>query len=103
MTRHLLAAVCLCLVPPAVRAQPKEGDLAAKLAALEKRVADLEAALKKAPPVDPSQSETAAKVVGNWVVTDEDRKECVFTDLMLKADGKCEFVPAKMGPLTGSS
>jgi len=98
MTRAL-ALACLLVPALSLRADPpKESDLVAKVAALEKRVAELEAALKRTPPADPGKSEIANKVVGNWTVADDNLKEAVFTDLTLRADGTCDFVAKTIGP-----
>ena len=99
MTRALLI---LCLCPLFAVAQPKDADLAAKVADLEKRVAALEAALKTAPAPDPTRTEVANKVVGNWTVTAEDLKDAIFTDLVLKADGMCDVSIKILGPRSGT-
>jgi hypothetical protein len=103
MTRTLTLA-CLLVPVFGLRADPpKESDLAAKVAALEKRVAELEAALKRTPPADPGKTEIANKVVGNWTVADDNLKDAVFTDLVLRTDGKCEFVVKEFGPRVGAT
>lgn len=94
-----LALLLVLFAATNLRAQPKPPpDLAAQVAALEKRVAALEAALKKAPAADPTKTEVANKVVGNWIVADDTNKDAVFTDLVLKADGTCQFVARVVGP-----
>lgn len=97
MTRALTLVV-LFAVAATVRAEPKDADLAAKVADLEKRIAALEAALKVAPGPDPTKSEVANKVVGNWAVAEDGLKDCIFTDLVLKADGTCDVSIKTLGP-----
>jgi len=97
-TIGLMFACLLCMVLAApVSADPaKDADLAARVAQLEKRVAELEAALKKAVP-DLPKTETEAKMVGRWSVTDADAKLAIFQDLALKPDGSCEVVIRSVG------
>jgi hypothetical protein len=63
---------------------------------LEKRVAELEAALKKVSAA-PSKTDAENKLLGTWSVAESDRNSAVFTDLVLKADGKCDVVVRSFG------
>jgi hypothetical protein len=102
VTRPLLTVACLCVFARVAQSQPKDADLAARIASLEKRVAELEAALKKAgPPLAKTDIET--RLVGVWVVTDEDRKDAILTDLVLRANGTCAFVAKETGLRTAGT
>jgi ABC-type uncharacterized transport system fused permease/ATPase subunit len=91
--------------------QGKDADLLARIQQLEKRVAELEQAIKQLRALEkrvaeleqaikqPRESakeaprtETENKVVGTWVVSDADKKVSPFTDLKLKDDGTCAVV-----------
>ena len=77
-------------VVPALGQPARADDLAARVQQLEKRVAELEGMVKQlqGQPRDPARTDAAGRVVGSWVIADEDRKaEGLFTDLRLKADG----------------
>ncbi|HEV3259319.1 MAG TPA: hypothetical protein VG013_20805 [Gemmataceae bacterium] len=91
-----LALACLvlglCLARPsagqAPAVQAKPDDLATRVQQLEQRLAALEKILKQAQPKEATKSATETKLVGNWMVSDRDRKvEGIVTDLKLKADG----------------
>jgi hypothetical protein len=88
--------LCMVLAAPAVADPAKEADLAARVAQLEKRVAELEAALKRSA-ADLPKTETEAKLVGRWSVTEADAKEAIFQDLALRPDGSCEVVIRSVG------
>ena len=83
----LACLLCMTLAAP-VRGQ--EVDLATRVAQLEKRVAELEAALKRGT-AELAKTDAENKLVGSWTVTEADRKSAVFNDLVLKADGTCEI------------
>jgi hypothetical protein len=78
-----------------LRADPaKDAELAERVKQLERRVSELEAALKHSAP----RTESENKLVGIWAVAESDRASAVFTDLALKEDGKCDVVVRSFGP-----
>jgi hypothetical protein len=92
--RTLTFLMVLGMVGP-LRADPaKDAELAERVKQLEKRVSDLEAALKHAVP----RTESENKLIGTWAVAESDRSAAVFTDLSLKEDGKCDVVVRSFGP-----
>ncbi|HKA06533.1 MAG TPA: hypothetical protein VKD71_04695 [Gemmataceae bacterium] len=93
--RTLMLLMVLGLVGP-LRADPaRDAELAERVKQLEKRVSDLEAALKHGVP---AKTESENKLVGIWAVAESDRAAAVFTDLALKEGGKCDVVVRSFGP-----
>jgi hypothetical protein len=90
----LVASWVVLLSPHAAFAdQDKEAELLKRLERLEKRVEELEKAIIALRPSakDPA-TETVKKLVGNWTITDADKKNSPWTELNLKADGTCDHV-----------
>src|SRR5262245_22971551 len=74
--------------------QSKDAEPRAQIQQFEKRVAELEQAIKelRASPGEAPRTETEKKLVGTWVVSDADKKTAWFTDMKLKGDGTCDLV-----------
>ena len=96
----LVASWVVLLSPHAALADPaKEAELLKRIEQLEKRVAELEKAIGDRGPSgkDPA-TETEKRLVGSWVITDDDMKAAAdkkiipLTDLKMKADGTCGLV-----------
>jgi hypothetical protein len=116
MKPRLLAILALVvtgvalLSPPAAFAEAdKEAELLKRIEQLEKRVAELE---KARPPGKEPATETEKKLVGNWTITDADKKAAAdkkmfrWTDLIMKADGTCALVgsdPSIFGSITDAN
>jgi len=95
--RYSLAfLLSLSLAGPLMADPAKEADLATRVQQLEKRVAELEAAIKKAA-TDLPKTESENKLMGIWTVTDADRPAAVFVDLVLKSDDRCDVVIRSFG------
>jgi hypothetical protein len=93
--RTLMFLMVLGMAGP-LRADPaKEAELAERIKQLERRVSDLELALKQGVP---AKTESENKLVGIWAVAESDRAAAVFTDLALKDGGKCDVVVRSFGP-----
>jgi hypothetical protein len=105
MKPRLLAVLALVgswvvlLSPPAAFADPdKEAELLKRIEQLEKRVEELEKIVKERPPGKEPATDTEKKLVGNWTITDADKKAAAekksfrWTDLNMKADGTCALV-----------
>jgi hypothetical protein len=95
----LVASWVILLSPPAALADPaKEAELLKRIEQLEKRVTELEKAIKKRPSVNAPATETEKKLVGSWVITDDDKKTAAdkkispLTDLKMIADRTCAVV-----------
>jgi hypothetical protein len=94
---------------------PREADLLKRIEQLEKRVADLEKAIKERPSVKEPATATEKKLIGTWTITADSKKTAMakklnwanrttepgpgsarsgrlITDLNLKADGTCALV-----------
>jgi hypothetical protein len=83
----------------AIADPPKEAELLKRIEQLEKRVTELEKAIKEGRPSGKEPAtETEKKLVGSWVITDDDMKAAAdkkiipLTDLKMKADGTCGLV-----------
>ena len=95
-----LATTCLMWssLPAALADPPKEADLLKRIEQLERRVAELEKRVPERPSGKESATETERKLVGNWTITDADKKAAAdkrvypATDLTMKADGTCAMV-----------
>jgi hypothetical protein len=111
----VLALVASCVIlssPPAAFADPdKEAELLKRIEQLEKRVEELEKIVKERPPGKEPARDTEKKLVGNWTITDADKKTAAdkkmfrWTDLNMKADGTCALVgsdPGVFGSITGA-
>jgi hypothetical protein len=100
----LLLASCVAFASarPAFAEPDKDADLAARVKQLEKRVADLEEALKKIDPSSAKASRTELEnaLIGVWELTDVDKKQLACTDMKLNGDGTCDLV-APPGGLSG--
>jgi hypothetical protein len=91
---------------------PKEADLLKRIEQLEKRVAELEKkAPKEPPPGKEPATDTEKKLVGNWTITEVDKKSAAdkksfrWTDVNMKADGTCALLgsdPSDFGSVTGA-
>jgi hypothetical protein len=108
----LAASWAILLSPHAAFADPpKEADLLKRIEQLEKRIADLEKAIKERPSVKEPATATEKNLIGNWTITDDSKKTAIakklnwanwtteparsgrlITDLNLKADGTCALV-----------
>ncbi len=105
----LAASWAILLSPHAAFADPpKEAELLKRIEQLEKRVADLEKAIKERPSVKEPATATEKNLIGNWTITDDAKKTAiakklplvpakgrefvVWTDLNMKADGICALV-----------
>jgi hypothetical protein len=96
----LVASWVVLLSPPtAVAEADKEAELLKRIEQLEKRVAELEKKLpKERPPGKEPTTDTEKKLVGNWTITDADKKTAAdkkifrVTDLNMKADGTCALL-----------
>ena len=91
--RTLMCLMVLGVAGPLRADPPKDSELAERVKQLERRVSELETALKHAVP----KTESENKLVGIWAVADSDRAAAVFTDLSLKEDGKCDVVVRSFG------
>ena len=108
----LVAFWVVLLSPPAALADPDKGaELLKRIEQLEKRVAELEKLVKERPPGKEPATDTEKKLVGNWTITDADKKTAAdkktfrWTDLNMKADGTCAMVgsdPSVFGSITGA-
>jgi hypothetical protein len=95
-----LVATWLVLLSPhaALADSAKEAELLKRIEQLEKRIAELEKKIEEHPSGQEPAKETAKKLVGNWVITDEDKKTAadkkipVWTDLKFNGDGTCAMV-----------
>jgi hypothetical protein len=96
----LAASWAILLSPQAAFADPpKEAELLKRIEQLEKRVADLEKAIKERPSVKEPATATEKNLIGNWTITADSKKTAIakkvkdrWTDLKLKADGTCALV-----------
>ena len=96
----LAASWAILLSPQAAFADPpKEAELLKRIEQLEKRVADLEKAIKERPSVKEPATATEKNLIGNWTITADSKKTAIakkvkdrWTDLNLKADGTCDLV-----------
>lgn len=82
--------------------QSNPDDSSVRVQELEKRVAELESAMKKTPRSvqEMATTKTETNLVGNWVAIDDDRKvDGVIIDLKLKADGTGKAVINHQDPL----
>ena len=97
------ALAILCLCPLVAAAQDKEAEVAALKKKVDELTLELEAARKAAPAADSTKTVVATKVVGTWAVAGDSLKDAIFTDLVLKADGKCDFSTRAFGPRMGAT
>jgi hypothetical protein len=106
----LFASYAVILSPRAALADPdKAPELLKRIEQLEKRVAELEQVIKeRLPSGQPPPAETEKKLVGNWVIAENDKKTAaekrleLLTDLNMKADGTCDVVREGFKPPRGS-
>jgi hypothetical protein len=107
----LVASWAILLSPHAAVADPpKEAELLKRIEQLEKRVADLEKAIKERPSVKEPATAAEKNLIGSWTITADSKKTAIakkaklrakssemiwtghWTDLNLKADGTCDLV-----------
>jgi hypothetical protein len=83
----------------AVADQDKDAELREKIEQLEKRIAELEKQIKELRAAAKAAPRTSLedKLVGTWMVVDDDKKHAWLLDMKLNGDGTCSVAHYSMG------